>query len=438
MVTEAVVTEAVVTAEDQPYLVISADTHAGLPDVEYRKYLDPQYREAFDQDLAERRAMRATMARARGEEPEFVQHWYDETGEDLEGGWDVAHRDRSLDGDGVAGEVIFPDADAVRGGASAPFGAGLSLSGEFDGELLMAGAQAHNRWLAELCAESPARRRGLAIAPILHDVDAAVAEIRRAHASGLGGVMIPALWRPFPPYNHERYDPVWAVCEELGMPVHTHTGPAPRDEIGEDLGIYATETIWWTARPMWFLLWSGRFERFPGLRFAVTEGGCWWLADMLWKWDTSYAREHATKKMGDIGPKLRMLPSEYIDRNVKIGSSNTRRREIARRFEIGVGNIMWGNDFPHPEGTWPHTRAWCRETFWDCPVEDTRRILGLNAAGFYGFDTDALAPLAERIGPTPAEFGQVGVDLAKWDAPRRAGRHWLTGSEAIPSTVLAD
>ena len=244
------------------------------------------------------------MTRARrGDENEFVKQWYEENGEGLEGGWDAAHRDKELDADGVAGEVIFPDADAVRGGASAPFGAGLGIGGESDGELLMAGARAHNRWLAELCSDSPDRRCGLAIAPILHDIDAAVAEIRRAHESGLRGVLIPALWRPFPAYNNERYNPVWEVCEELQMPIHTHTGPAPREDMADDTGIYTTETIWWTARPMWFLLWSGVFERYPGLRFAVTEGGCWWLADFLWKWDTAYTREHATKKMGDIAPE---------------------------------------------------------------------------------------------------------------------------------------
>ena len=54
----------------------------------------------------------------------------------------------------------------------------------FDPELTMAGARAHNRWLAELCADSPDRRCGLAIVPILHDIDDAVAEIRRAHESG--------------------------------------------------------------------------------------------------------------------------------------------------------------------------------------------------------------------------------------------------------------
>ena len=245
------------------------------------------------------------------------------------------------------------------------------------------------------------------------------------------------MWRPYAPYNDARYEPVWSACEELDMVVHTHTGPAPREEIGPDTGIYANETIFWTMRPMWFLLWSGAFERHPGLKFAVTEGGSWWAADLLWKSDTSYAREHATKKLGDIAPKLTMLPSEYFDRNVFIGSSNTRRREIARRFEIGVGNIMWGNDFPHPEGTWPHTRAWLKETFWDCPIDDARRILGLNVAQAYGFDVDALAPLAASVGPTPDDLGQTpDVDLSKWDAIEAAGRHWLTGADVVPVTVV--
>jgi predicted TIM-barrel fold metal-dependent hydrolase len=309
----------------------------------------------------------------------------------------------------------------------------LGLSGDGDPSLAMAGARAHNQWLGELCRDSPDRRKGLAIVPILHDIDEAVAEIRRAHNDGLGGIMIPVLWQPYAPYHDRRYDPVWAVCEELSMPVHNHTGPAARADYGPHVGIYASETIWWTTRPLVFLLWSGAFERFPGLRFAVTEGGCWWLPDLLWKWDTIYTREHATKKMSHIAPELKMLPSEYIDRNVKIGSSNTRRRELARRHEIGIGNIMWGNDFPHPEGTWPHTREWLKETFWDCPEEDTRRILGQNAVEFYGFDVERLLPLADRIGPSLADLGQgESVDLSKWDDVAAAGRPWLSGHEAVP------
>ena len=97
---------------------------------------------------------------------------------------------------------------------------------------------------------------------------------------------------------------------------------------------------------------------------------------------------------------------------------------------------MWGNDFPHPEGTWPHTRQWLRDTFWDCPVDDARRILGLNAAKVYGFDVGKLQSLADRVGPTPEDLGQTGgVELKKWKEVEAAGRPWLSGVEAIPVTV---
>jgi hypothetical protein len=148
-------------------------------------------------------------------------------------------------------------------------------------------------------------------------------------------------------------------------------------------------------------------------------------------------REHGMRKMVDTRGTLTMLPSEYFDRNCAIGASNTRRRELGRRYEIGVDNIMWGNDFPHPEGTWPYTRRFLRDRFWDIPVDETAQILGLNQAAFYHFDLDALQPIADRIGPTPLDLGQTDASsTAKWEALKRAGRPWLTGEEAIG--VLTD
>ena len=130
--------------------------------------------------------------------------------------------------------------------------------------------------------------------------------------------------------------------------------------------MYVAEVRWWSTRPPWFLLWSGKFEQFPRLRFVVTECGAFWAADLLWTSDLVYDREHAAKKLGqELTSHLTMLPSEYFDRNCSIGASNTRRRELARRYEIGVGNLMWGNDFPHPEGTWPHTREFRHDAFFD-------------------------------------------------------------------------
>jgi predicted TIM-barrel fold metal-dependent hydrolase len=418
------------------YLVISSDCHAGLPNAEYREWLDEPFRGAFDEFQAARALMEAELAERGLRNQEFAEEWHRDNEEGLRGGWDAARRDRELDADGVAGEVIFPDADAVTAGASAPFGAGLAATTEVPNELLMAGARAHNRWLAELCATSPERRAGVAIVPIF-DVDAAVAEITRARESGLrGGILIPSMWAPYEPYHHPRYDPVWAACQDLEMPVHVHSGAGDRAQYGEHVGLYVAEVRWWSTRPLWFLLWGGVFERYPRLTFVPTECGCFWAPDLLWTSDIAYDREHASKKLGtQLEAGLTMRPSAYFDRNCYIGASNTRRRELARRYEIGVGNIMWGNDFPHPEGTWPHTREFLANAFGDIPSDETALMLGGNAAACYGFDTDALRPLAERIGPTPEELGQTGQDLGKWTDLEAAGRPWITGKEAIEAAV---
>ena len=415
------------------YMVISSDCHAGLPNPEYRQWLDPEHRGAFDDFLVQRAAIDKQLAESGLRNEEFAEEWERENAEGLRGGWDAARRDLELDADGVAGEVIFPDSDAVSGGASAPFGAGLGATGATEGPLVMAGARAHNRWLAELCATSPDRRAGVAIVPILHDIPAAVAEITRARETGLrGGILIPSMWAPYAPYHDRRYDPVWAACQDLDMPVHVHSGAASREDYGTHVGIYVAEVRWWSMRPLWFLLWSGVFERFPRLNFVVTECGAFWANDLLWTMDIVYEREHGSKKLGSqLTAGLSMRPSDYFDRNCFIGASNTRRRELARRYEIGVGNIMWGNDFPHPEGTWPHTREWLRSQFWDIPVEECQQMLGANAAAVYGFDIARLAPLVERIGPTPEDLDQSEqVDLGKWTDLAGAGRPWLTGKEA--------
>jgi len=93
------------------------------------------------------------------------------------------------------------------------------------------------------------------------------------------------MWRARTPYNDASYDPVWAACAEAGLPVHTHSGEAPMEEYGPNMGAYLAEVVWWAARPMWHLLFSGAFERFPRLKYVVTEAAAYWAADMMWKWD---------------------------------------------------------------------------------------------------------------------------------------------------------
>jgi hypothetical protein len=138
-----------------PYLVISADSHAGLPTERYRPYLASAYHDQFDEFLAERAAQLEAITKLGVRNEQFATNWFEEHEEALRGGWDADRRDQELDGDGVAGEVVFPDADAVESRTCVPFGAGLGLSGDMDPEIGLAGAQAHNRWLADLCSTVP-------------------------------------------------------------------------------------------------------------------------------------------------------------------------------------------------------------------------------------------------------------------------------------------
>jgi len=244
------------------YTIISADAHAGLPCQEYRPYLDAKYLPQFDEYLAEREASRSQALQMNYD---YIMGWETENAEGLRGAWDIDQRDKELDADGVTAEVMFADADAITGMSSPPFGAGLAAGSITDPELAFAGARAHNRFLAEMCSRNPERHGGIALVPITHSVERSVAEIDWLAAQpGIKGVMVPTMWHDLQPYNHPDYDPVWAACQAAGFPVHTHSGEAPQDEYNDNIGIYLAEVVWWATRPMWHLLFSGVFERFPG------------------------------------------------------------------------------------------------------------------------------------------------------------------------------
>ena len=411
-------------AVSERYLVISADTHAGLPAEQYRPYLDARYHDQFDEYLAEREANRSELLRMNYD---YIMGWETSNEEGLRGAYDVEQRDKELDADGVAAEVMFADADAITGMASPPFGAGLAAGTITDPELAFAGARAHNRFLAELCQHNSHRRGGVGLVPITHDIERGVAEIEwLAGQPGIRGVMVPTMWRDHLPYNHPAYDPVWAACQAAGLPVHTHSGDAPQEEYNDNIGVYLAEVAWWSARPMWHLLFSGVFERFPGLKFVVTEGAAYWAADMMWKWDQYMGGSHTTKKLAALlKGKISKLPSDYFGENLFIGASTMSKEEIRRRHVIGCNVIMWGTDYPHPEGTWPHTNERLRDDFSDVPVEDTRQLLGETAARCYGFDVTALRPIADRIGPTPESLGQDPSRRSDPEEIRRA-RWWKT------------
>ncbi len=410
---------------DDKVLIISSDCHAGTLPSGYNEYMPAKYHDQANQWWVQ--YTREMMNRVGTFfDQEAVEAYSDDAGEgggrmeamsnpsvapndkDLldmlsdpsnpfaprRGEYDAAVRIQELDDDGVAGEIVFPQ--------MAPFGAGLmQYRHDVTPELNLEGCRAYNRWLADFCNTNPKRMAGVALINV-DNIDVTVQEIRDAHAAGIwGGVLLPSSTGSFPFYHHPRYEPIWAVCEELDLPIQSHSGWSPDyGDVEAATAMFISEVDMWAQRPFTAMMWAGAFERHPGLKYMLTEVGCGWILEKLRVLEFKAANpifKHFTKG-------LTLSPTEYFERNCWIGASFLPAHEGKLRHEIGVDKLMWGSDYPHLEGTWPNTMKALNETFGDYPEQEIRDILGLNAAGAYGFDVNELTPIASEIGPSIAEI----------------------------------
>jgi predicted TIM-barrel fold metal-dependent hydrolase len=391
----------VVEAASDRYTVISSDTHAGGSHAQYREFLDPKFHEEFDawrgryknpfSDLGDQRRYR---------------------------NWDDEMRNSQQDADGVVGEVIFPN-------TVPPFFPSFVLfapppSAE-DYQRRRAGIHAHNRWLEDFCGRAPERRAGIGQI-FINDIDDAIEDVKWIKEHGLrGGILLPNIppdvnW--IKPLNHPDYDRLWAVCQDLEVPVNVHsgTGSPTYARVPSSALIMLTEVEHYGKRPLYFLLLSGVFDRFPRLKFVMTEGGCAWMPSLLERLDGMLESVRTTGQIGELRfkPEHRLPKSatEYFHQNIWLGVSFPKIADAeAARTSLGFDKFMWGSDYPHDEGTYPYTKLALRQVFHDWREADLRKVLAENAASVYGFDLGALAEPASRLGPTVSEVAQPLTEL---------------------------
>jgi predicted TIM-barrel fold metal-dependent hydrolase len=382
---------------DRPYIAITGDTHAGASIDTYRDYLDPAWHDDFD----------AWRGRYRNPSKKH-------TGGKKTKNWNSAERRTDLEGDGVVGEVLYPN--TVPPFYDRAFHVSPAPKPE-QYERWRAGTRAHNRWLAEFCAEEPERRAGIGLIHF-NDVDDAIEDVQWIAEHGLrGGVLLPL---PAPDDAHLKplysadYDRVWAAIQDHGLVMHHHAGQGGPD-YGTDMGadaLWVLEMPFFVQRGYCQLIMGGVFERFPGLRYILTESGSAWAPGLLRRLDGVYMGMKAGM-MGEVdyskSKTLQEPPSFYAKRNCWYGASFPSTYDIGGRDVVGVGHILWGNDYPHYEGCYPHSRENMRLAFSDVDPVEVRMMLGENAAALYGFDLEALRPAAEKIGITP-EMVAVPLD----------------------------
>lgn len=419
----------------RPFTIVSADSHVSLPPKMYKEYLDPKYYGSWS-DFMDDIALINKVVDLQGYPfpPEALEVYdkrrvVENAGE--VGFFDPVWRLRQTEAEGIAAEFLHPLGPI----GPAPF---IDVTNSrCSPELRMAGARAHNRFLAEFCSEAPGRLLGVPFIYPWPDWDAAVADMVWAREQGFYAIFPPyTAGAPgdLPPLYDAWWDPMWAAGQELGLAVHIHVGFGnPQGAVaalarqafgntggGEDGdglamidpsllpkfdpdGDSETKNSFLSAffesfterRPLWQLMWSGVFDRFPNLKVVFTEIHADWLPATLSYLDRAHAAEPGSMKL---------TPSEYWHRHCAVGTSLMRYGDVAVRHEVGLNKMMFGSDYPHTEGTWPNTHDWIRTTLGAVPEAEVRAILGENAIEFYGLDRALLEKTAKRVGPLPGEL----------------------------------
>lgn len=404
--------------EQSGQILISTDGHAGADIQGYKPYLEKRYHEEFD-------AWAATYSDPWGEvtpptedDQEGFREAIGVAAYDLPINWESDMRRSVMHDLGIAAEVLFPN-------TAPPFAPSGAVSvgppqTPRDYEYRWAGVKAHNRWMADFCKDAPGQRAGFAQL-FLNDLDAAIAEVHWAKEAGLQGVLVPSdhmsgLTNLIQP----SLDPLWQACQETGLPVHRHQiQPAlsPREGGPATFWVGMLEVSFYATRGLTHLLASGVFERFPNLKFVLTElHDAHKIGELLGMLDYLYMEGQTTDTL--VGPMihdavkvLKRTPSEYFASNCYVGGP----LDPISAMRAGVPNLMWGSDIPHSEGTGRYTREAARVSVEGLSDEEVDNFLYKTAARLYGFDVDFLQGIADGLNFTRAE-ARTPLPVSEWPA----------------------
>lgn len=288
------------------------------------------------------------------------------------GAWDPTARLVDQDLDHLRAEVLYPGFF------------GLQFFSVLDPEYQQECMRVYNDWLSEFCAASPKRLFGAALLPTRGSLKDAIAEAERIAKKGLSSLMIPAE-SPERPYSSSEYEPLWAALQDLGLPLAAHSGTGTGESIfarvqrlgGIGMGV-TDNKIFMPQRALAELIWAAVPERYPRLRFVIVEGGIGWIASLLRFMDHWWTDHHHWME-----PKLNEPPSTYFRRQFWATFEDDRAGILTREL-MGVDRLMWGADYPHTEGVWPHSREQISKDFAGVPEGEVYQMVVDNAARLYG------------------------------------------------------
>ncbi len=356
--------------------IVSADGHVNEPPNLFSDRVAEKYRSRLPRVEVDEKGEKWTLSegsrRVKIREHAFV-------GEDLarnKAGKLPEGRLADLKMDGVDAEVLFPNK-------------GLMMWATNDAAFATEMCRVWNDWAWELFGPYNDRLAPMACITT-SNIETGMAEIERCAALGFKGLCLPckpvfgAHHHDDPNYNLPIFDPMWALIEETGLPItfHISTGRDPRAARGNGGAVinYVSHSLSPTIEPVASLCASGVLEKYSKLKFATIEAGIGWIPWALNAMDEAYKKHHMWAR-----PKLQGLPSDYYRAH---GFSSFQEDPAGLALVEGAGlvdNFLWANDYPHHEGTWPHSAEAIERTMGHLKSETRKKLLGANAARLFNF-----------------------------------------------------
>ncbi len=357
--------------------MISADSHTTEPPECYSEFIEAKFRDDVpylesgeDTDIyvipGLKRPVPIGLVAAAGKAPEELKITGTRFTEMHAGGWDPKARLKDQDRDGVAAEIIYPTV-------------GMLLCVHPDIDYKQACMEAYNRWLQGYCETAPDRLIGMAQAAIKSPAEG-MKELKKIKEMGFKGVMMTGMPGEAD-YDDPIYDPLWQAAVDLELPLSFHiltTNDAYFETRGPRINGFLSITR--TCQDLLGLfVFSGIFDRFPDLKVVCVEADAGWAPHFMYRMDHAYKRHRAWLKCAELS----MLPSEFFKRNIWLTFQDD-WTAFKFRNECNIERLMWANDFPHSDSTWPWSQELLAEHASDMPAAERDLILRGNVSALYG------------------------------------------------------
>ena len=280
--------------------------------------------------------------------------------EGREGFWEVSKRLADMDAEGIDASIVY-------------HGRAAGLIRMADKEFFVRCMDVFNEWLADWKQAAPNRLYPVAYLPTFFKPEMTADYLQKLKQLGFKAIEIPLNPKGIR-YNSSDMDPMWRAIEDSGFPLSIHIGAYIQFSGRGSLGANLNANLMPFTGLFGQFVFSGIFDRFPGLRLVFTEGGAGWVPATLENAD-KIARDYAS----ELRPRIGHAPSWYWHNNcyATFMEDDVAIENVDR---IGAERMLWSVDYPHPESILGSSEAIVKGIFDKVGEARARKIVGDNAA----------------------------------------------------------